>query len=127
MTAVDYIRDLYVQDDICRAQPLRSEAPCPRCGYLAAGKPPWADIGASFALAGSRYRIVSVGSTNRYAPRGLHFEDTVLCERVDDERWAFPKAPCPVSDIQVALTALFELPHFRPHELSAAYMIEEKR
>jgi len=107
-------------DDICRAQPLRGDTPCPRCGYVSAGAPSWADHGVTFALNGTRYRIVSVGSTNRYAPRHLHFEDIIGAERLDSAHWELPAAPCPTSDVKAALGNLFALPHFRAHELAAA-------
>lgn len=107
-------------DDICRSFPQRSDTPCPRCSYIPAKAPAWADHGVTFALNGIRYRIVSVGSTNRYAPRGLHFEDTILAERLDSSHWELPATPCPTSDVKAALDRLFALPHFRPHELASA-------
>lgn len=114
----------YADDDVCRAQPLRGPTPCPRCGYVSVKAPAWADFGVTFALAGLRYRIVSVGSTNRHAPRGLHFEDLVRVERVEQGPWALPQMPSPVSDVASALTSLFALPKFRPCELVGAYLIE---
>lgn len=112
-------------DDICRTQPSRG-GPCPRCGYVSEKAPAWADFGVTFALGASRYRIVSVGSTNKYAPRGLHFEDLIICELVT-EKWSFPDVPCLVSDVQDALLAMNKLPHFRPGDLQPAYMIEVPR
>lgn len=113
-------------DDICRAQDLRSEAPCPRCGYVSATKPAWAEIGVTFGLGGKRYRIVAIGSTNGFAPRYLHFEDTVSCQPIDDEPWQLPDAPCPKADVGVALRGLFGLPTFRAKDLESAYFIEER-
>jgi hypothetical protein len=116
-------QEQYAADDVCRAQPSRSALPCPRCGYVSAKAPAWADFGVTFALAGARYRIVSVGSTNRHAPRGLHYEDLIIVEPVS-KRWAFPETPCWVADVGAALRDLFMSQRFRPHELAAAYLIE---
>lgn len=106
-------------DDICRAHDDRTSDPCPRCSYIPAKAPAWATHGVTFAINGKAYRIVSVGSTNRYAPGHLHFEDTILAEPLS-EHWSLPNAPCPVSDFKTALDSLFGLPSFRPHELSNA-------
>lgn len=113
-------------DDICRAQPLRGIEPCPRCGYVSRSRPAWADIGATFALGGARYRIVADGSTNAYSPRHLHFEDTARCQLVSDERWGLPGAPCAIGEAEAALAGLFALPTFRAFELEGAYMIEAR-
>ncbi len=110
------------RDEACRMF-NEYNTPCPSCGYTATRKPAWADFGVTFALAGVRYRIVSIGSTNRYAPRHAHFEDSVHCEPVE-KHWGLPAAPCPVADMETALDALFRLPTFRPHELAGAYLIE---
>ena len=107
------------QDDICRAHPQRCDEPCPRCSYIPTKAPDWAVYKATFAVNGTRYRIVSVGSTNRYS-NGLHFEDTVLAERIDSTHWELPAAPCPTSDIKSALDDLFALPRFRASDLASA-------
>ena len=76
--------------------------------------------GARFAVGGKTYRIVSVGSTNRHSPNGLHNEDTVIVESVKADPWEFPSMPAQVPDVAQALRTLFALPKFRVPELKGA-------
>lgn len=118
------ITETHKIDDICRAYGIRPTEPCGGCGFVSQPKPPWAEHGATFALNGKRYRVVTVGSTNKHTPGHRHTEDSIRCELVEDASWAFPATPCPTSDVGAALRDLFSLPAFRPHELAGAYMIE---
>lgn len=86
--------------------------------------PVWAKFGATFAIAGQRYRIVAIGSTNRHAYP--EFEDFIRCEPVEGNHFELPPAPCQKADVKAALGALFTLPSFRPQELGGAYLIEER-
>jgi hypothetical protein len=112
--------------ELCRVAPLYPESPCPGCGYVSQKKPEWADDGVTFALDGKRYRIVAIGSTNRFAPRQMHYECWIYCEPVED-RWLLPNSPCFVDAVGSALCDFFKLPAFRSHELVGAYMIENVR
>lgn len=106
---------------VCRVFPYRCPDPCPGCGYTPLRAPVWALRGhPTFGLGGKLYRIVSVGSTNRYAPRGLHNEDVVVCELVQDEPWMFPQIPASKDEILQALNGLNALPQFRARELENA-------
>jgi hypothetical protein len=107
-------------DDICRGHPDRTNEPCRRCGYVPAALPDWATHGAVFAVDGAAYRVVATGSTNRYAPRGLHFEETVSCERIGQGHWELPEAPCPAADVRDALGNLLRMPVFRAQDLTRA-------
>jgi hypothetical protein len=127
MTSHEYFKELYAADDVCRAHPARTADPCPRCGYVPAQAPAWATHGATFALAGLRFRVVAVGSTNQHAPRGLHYEDAIRVEPAGDERWQLAETPCPVDDVAASLRGLFSLPTLRPLELARAYLIEGPR
>lgn len=104
----------------CRAFPRRSARSCPGCGYTPWPRLPWVAHGATFAVDGKAYRIVSVGSTNRYSPSGLHFEDIVVAEPVSAGRWSLPELPATVDEVGDALNALNGLPKFRMPELDSA-------
>lgn len=106
---------------VCRAFPSRSSRACPGCGYVPSTVPSAFTFGTVFGLKGSTYRVVSVGSTNRYSPRGQHFEDYVTAELVKAEPWSLPDCPAPVADVASALHVLFhDLPKFRSFELADA-------
>lgn len=108
----------------CRAFPYRSDRPCPGCGYVPARAPGWAVHGVVFGLRGKTYRVVSVGSTSRHSPQGLHYEDTVVAELVSGERWSLPEMPAAVEDVSRALRVLFDdLPRFRRPELERALVV----
>lgn len=106
---------------VCRAFPMRSERACPSCNYVPRPALSWAVHGARFALKGVLYSIVSVGSTNRYSPNHMHFEEYVIGEKISDDPWSLPETPCPVSDVAASLDVLFnKMPKFRMHELDNA-------
>lgn len=106
---------------VCRAFPRRSLEACPVCHYVPAFLPPSVVHGAIFALRGTVYRVVSVGSTNRHSPSGLHFEDFATCEAVSSEPWKFPALPAPTVDVSAALHVLFNgLPKFRRFDFNRA-------
>lgn len=105
---------------VCRAFPSRSSRACPGCGYVPATVPSNITFGVVFGLKGSTYRVVSVGSTNRYS-NGHHFEDYVTAELVKAEPWSLPDCPASVADVASALHVLFhDLPKFRSFELADA-------
>ena len=96
---------------VCRAFPRRSARPCPSCGYTPWILPEWVAPGKCFGFAGKCYRVVSVGSTNRYS-NGFHFEDRVTAELLRGEKWRFPALPASINDVEAALKNLFQLPTF---------------
>lgn len=105
---------------VCMVFPWRHERPCPGCGYVPRGKPAWADFKVKFALGGKTYRIVSIGSTNRFAPRQMHQEDFLICELISSESWSLPAAPATRDEVGKALDVLDRMPRFRAHELEGA-------
>jgi hypothetical protein len=108
---------------VCRAFPWRNAQSCPSCGYVPKRLPAAFKHGAVFGLRGACYRVVSVGSTNRYSPNGLHSEDYLRCELVKEVPWALPTLPATKGDVSAALDVLFnDLPMFRWMELEGALL-----
>lgn len=116
-----HLSDFPSREWVCRAFPWRSDRPCPACGFTPWHAPVWANHGRVFGLAGQAFRIVSVGSTNRHAPNGLHSEDYVHAELIS-EAWSFPQLPAGVDEVGKALKQLFALPTFRVPELANAIL-----
>ena len=115
-----HLSDFPAHEWVCRAFPLRSDKSCPWCKYAPRTAPTWAQHGVAFALDGRSYRVVSVGSTNRYS-NGLHFEDMICAELLSAEPWSLPEPPAAVADVSRALDVLFkELPRFRPADMERA-------
>jgi hypothetical protein len=56
-------------------------AQCPTCGFVRAELPPWARLGALFAVRGVVYRVIGEGSTNSGTPGNWHFRRYVLAAR----------------------------------------------
>ena len=112
----------------CVAFPWRSDRACPGCGYVPRKAPAWATHKAVFCLNGKAFRIVSVGSTNRYSNNRLHSEDFITAEPISAAPWALPDLPAPIADVASALTVLFkELPRFRAVDLEKAlYCLQPK-
>ncbi len=109
---------------VCRAFPRRCDRPCPWCKYTPSSMPAWVQHGTSFALEGQSYRVVSVGCTNSFSPRGLHFEDFVIAELLSDGPWSLPSMPATTGDVSKSLDILFkELPRFRVSAMEKALYI----
>lgn len=105
---------------VCRAFPWRSSRACPGCGYVPANVPNTITFGTVFGLQGKTWRVISIGSTNRFSPNRLHSEDYAVCQLVSAEPWKFPEVPAPVFDVERALQGLFKMPTFRSFELANA-------
>jgi len=109
---------------VCRAFPWRSVRPCPSCKFVPRPAPAWAVHGAVFGLDGAAYRIVSVGSSGRRSPNGLHSEAFIITEPVSSEKWSLPELPATCNDVAQALHVLFnDLPRFWIPDLERALWI----